>query len=249
MKDFIFTLNEANDQKLCGGKALNLSKMIRHGFNVPGGFVLSANCPKVVDEELKDELMTRFDTLNSEFVAVRSSAQSEDGNQAAWAGQLDSFLNCTRNTFIKCLEKCWDSANSDRVISYAEQHGLAPGKVSVIVQSMIQSEVSGVAFSKHPVSNDPAVVVVEAVFGLGEALVSGLVTPDLYVVIKSNLEVLESFISVQDKKLELKGQSGNKWSSIGRIGSQDKLSNAQLLELTKIVIDLEQYFNYPVDVE
>ncbi len=144
--------------------------------------IMSAEMPTDIQQEIEDT----FKELGAEYVAVRSSATAEDGAENAWAGQLDSFLNTTETTLIENVKKCWASLFTPRAIFYRIEKGLKDSHVSVavVVQKMVESESSGIAFSVHPVTEDPNQLIIEAGWGLGEAIVSGSITPDSYVVEK-----------------------------------------------------------------
>ena len=146
--------------------------------------IMSADMPS----DIKNEIESTFKELGAEFVAVRSSATAEDGAENAWAGQLDSFLNTTEATLIENVKRCWASLFTPRAIFYRIEKGLKDSHVSVavVVQKMVESESSGIAFSVHPVTEDPNQLIIEAGWGLGEAIVSGSITPDSYVVEKED---------------------------------------------------------------
>lgn len=219
--ELILPLSQSSNVKLVGGKAAALQKLISAGFNVPRGFVVTAS----VSDDLRS-VLKEFDRLGVKKVAVRSSAVSEDGANDAWAGQLDTFLEVTRDQLIDMVKACFESANSDRARAYAKQKGVDAGQVAVIIQVMVQAEVGGVAFSVHPVTNNKNQMVIEAVSGLGEKLVSGSVTPDTYVIDKASGKITEKHLS----------------------GAQN-LSAKYLSELNKTVVSIEKLFNFPVDVE
>ena len=122
--------------------------------------ILKAKMPKDIKEEIKKNLRN----LKSQFVAVRSSATAEDSSSAAWAGQLDSFLNTTEETLLANVQKCWASLFTPRAIFYRFEKGLHNSKISVavVIQKMIESEVSGIAFSVHPVTEDRNQLIIEA---------------------------------------------------------------------------------------
>jgi len=165
------------------------------------GLILSA----VMPDDIKQEVQSQFDQLGADYVAVRSSATAEDSASAAWAGQLDTFLNTTQESLLKNVQKCWASLFTPRAIFYRFEQGLENHHISVavVVQKMIQSETSGIAFSVHPVTQDRNQMIIEAGFGLGEAIVSGSVTPDAYVIKKDTLEIIDVNVNVQNKKFVL----------------------------------------------
>src|SRR3989344_4615445 len=147
--------------------------------------------------DIAEDIQKYFKELDCQFVAVRSSATSEDSAEAAWAGQLDSYLNTTEVELLKNVQRCWASLFTPRAIFYRFEKGLRATKISVAVvgQKMVESEVSGIAFSVHPVTQDYNQMIIEAGFGLGEAIVSGQVTPDSYVLQKEPLQIIDKSIS------------------------------------------------------
>ena len=122
--------------------------------------------------------------------------------------------------------------------------------VAVVIQKMVNSEISGVAFSVHPVTKDKNQLIIEAGFGLGEAIVSGSVTPDSYVVDKRDFAIIDINIAEQEKKLVKKLNGGSRWVDIkeSEKGSQ-KLDGQQITVLAKLIVKIENHYGFPVDVE
>jgi phosphoenolpyruvate synthase/pyruvate phosphate dikinase len=249
MVQAIIPLAEATDIQTVGGKASSLGQLIREGFNVPPGFVISTAAALLTTTKLEEQILRAFDTLQSPWVAVRSSGVNEDGTVAAWAGQLDTFLNVDRAHLLKSVQNCQKSAHSDRAMAYAKLQHLSAGTVAVVVQQMVQSEVSGVAFSIHPVIQNPNQLVIEAAYGLGEAVVSGEVTPDTYTLAKQSGKIIEKHLTLQTKQLVQRPDGTTTWQPIKGHGSEQKLPHAQLAELVKNVRKLETFFGFPVDIE
>ncbi len=211
------------------------------------GLILNAGMPTDIAKKIKSE----FKKLNSTYVAVRSSATAEDGSADAWAGQLDSYLNTTQENLLDNVQKCWASLFTPRAIFYRIEKGLHKEKISVavVVQKMIQSEVSGIAFSVHPVTEDPNQLIIEAGYGLGEAIVSGQITPDSYVLHKDNFQIVDKNVNDQRRALK-RSQSGNSWISIPKIKSnKQKLTDKEIVRLAKLVSKIEHHYSFPVDVE
>ena len=207
---------------------------------------------KEMPQEMADAITAAFKKLDAKFVAVRSSATSEDSAAAAWAGQLDTYLNTTERDLLENVKKCWASLFTPRAIFYRFEKGLhgTPISVAVVVQKMIQSEVSGIAFSVHPVTQDYDQMIIEAGFGLGEAIVSGSITPDSYVIEKSNRKILDVNISVQSKGLFRNKAGGNEWRDLPESeGEKQSLADEEVLELSDLVIKIEKHYGFPVDVE
>ncbi|MBI2668305.1 hypothetical protein HYX14_00525 [Candidatus Woesearchaeota archaeon] len=202
-----------------------------------------------MSKKITQEILTAFKKLDVPFVAVRSSATAEDSSIAAWAGQLESYLNTTKENLLENVKKCWASLFTPRAIFYRFEQNLHEQHISVavVVQKMVESEVSGIAFSVHPVTQDKNQLIIEAGFGLGEAIVSGQITPDSYVMEKKNWKIIEKSVSTQTKALYKSKSRGNEWREIS--GSGQKLSDAQIIELSKLVVKIEQHYSFPVDVE
>lgn len=204
----------------------------------------------IISDEVKKEILNAFDRLDTQFVAVRSSATSEDGSESAWAGQLESYLNVQKDNVIDRIKKCWASLFNPRAILYRiKKNDTSEISVAVVVQQMIESEVSGVAFSVNPTNNHSDEVVIEAAYGLGEAIVSGSVNPDNFVVHrKTNL--IHKIVNNQSKKLVKNDHNENVWINLdSSIASMQKIKDKNILELSKTVIDIEDYYGFPVDVE
>lgn len=205
---------------------------------IPGGMVV--------------EIKQSFKELDAKYVAIRSSATAEDSASAAWAGQLDTYLNTTEGNLLENIRKCWASLFTPRAIFYRFEKGLHKDKISVavVVQKMVQSEMSGIAFSVHPVTEDRNQMIIEAGYGLGEAIVSGSVTPDSYVITKNPSEIIDINVSTQTKGLFRNPVGGNEWQDIAEPkASAQVLNHEQILELAELVLKIENHFGFPCDIE
>lgn len=210
--------------------------------------ILQARIP----EPITKEILQAYKKLGAEFVAVRSSATAEDSAHAAWAGQLDSFLNVTEDTVIEHVQKCWASLFTPRAIFYRFEQELHRQKISVavVVQKMVNSESSGIAFSVHPVTEDPNQLIIEAGFGLGEAIVQGAITPDSYVVEKDPTAILDVNVNTQTKALYRGKNGGVEEKTLSEEeGSRQVLEGKQILELANLIMQIEKHYGFPVDVE
>ncbi len=207
--------------------------------------IFSREMPK----DIASEIGEYFKKLGVRYVAVRSSATSEDSASAAWAGQLDSYLNTTEKTLLENVKKCWASLFTPRAIFYRIEKGLHKEKVSVavVIQKMVESEISGIAFSVHPVTQDYNQLIIEVGFGLGEAIVSGQVTPDSYVVEKEPRRIINKNISNQEKGLYRLEKGGNEWKNVQ--GDKQKLSDKEILELSELILRIEKHYGFPCDIE
>jgi len=203
-------------------------------------------------EDLEIEILKEFKKLDVEFVAVRSSATAEDSSVASWAGELESYLNTDKNHVLGNVKKCWASLFTPRAIVYRMEKGMREIKVSVavVIQAMIQSDISGICFTVHPVTKDKNQMIIEAGYGLGEAIVSGQVTPDSYVMHKDNLEIIDINIANQARKIMRKKEGGNHWVEIETDKREiQKLDQEQIVELAKICINIEKHYGFPCDIE
>lgn len=211
------------------------------------GLIDKAEMPK----DLKTEILKEFKKLKAKFVAVRSSATAEDSKVASWAGELETYLNVTEKNVLKSIKKCWSSLFTPRAIFYRFEKKLHKQKVSVavVIQKMVQSEVSGICFTVHPVTKDTNQMVIEAGFGLGEAIVGGLVTPDAYVVHKNDFSILDINVS-QQRMIIIKASKGNVNKTLSPIqGGKQKLTGKQIVELAKICKNIEKHYRHPQDIE
>src|SRR3989338_3108572 len=206
---------------------------------------------KEMPDDIKTEISKCYKKLDCDFVAVRSSATLEDSASAAWAGQLDSYLNTTKQTLLENVKKCWASLFTPRAIFYRFEQKLHKDKVSVavVVQKMIQAEESGVAFSVHPVTQDENHIIIEAGFGLGEAIVSGSITPDSYVVDKQGFNILDINVNEQTKALYKRANGGNKWKELSEKGKKQVLNEKEIIELSKLIVKIENHYGFPCDIE
>jgi pyruvate,water dikinase len=242
MKHFLTFKEISNEQltpDLIGGKANSLVYLYQRNFPVPEGLVITTEFFNLFSEENKPIEFSNQDikTINQYIdecsprglVAVRSSASVEDSSNQSYAGQFDSFLNVEKYNVPKMVKQCWHSMHNLRAQRYARGKNTNL-KMAVIVQKMINSEVSGVAFSTNPVTGDKDSMVIEAVLGSNELLVQGAITPDLYKVSRN--------FTILDKKIIPQTEN-----------HQQKLSDDQIIEIARLVVDVMRIFNTEVDVE
>lgn len=192
------------------------------------------------------------DDLAASKVSVRSSATCEDGTASAWAGQLDTFLDVAPNDVATHVKACWLSIYHPRALAYGVAHGYGHNQfgVAVVVQQMISSEVSGIGFSVHPVTQEPDLRLIEACFGLGEAIVSGAIVPDQFVVRRGAAEIVEATRGDQRRGLFLEADRPEpEWRELGQRGAEAKLTDAQVLEYARLLDQIEAHYGFPVDTE
>jgi pyruvate,water dikinase len=187
-------------------------------------------------------------------VAVRSSATSEDLPDASFAGQQDTYLNVKgEDQLVHYVQKCWSSLYTPRAIFYREEKGFPHEKVliSVGVQKMVDSEVSGVIFTLDPVNGDPSKIIIESCWGLGEALVSGLVRPDRFIVDKGTLQIVHK--EIVPKMVEHVPNLETGLTMQRDVPAERRntasLGDEQVVELARLARDIEDHYQTPQDVE
>ena len=209
-------------------------------------------------EAIASEVKQAYREMGEGLVAVRSSATAEDLPEASFAGQQRTFLDVQgENDVLAAVQGCWASLFESRAIFYRQQQGfdhLSVG-LAVPVQQMIQSEVSGVMFTVEPLTNDRSKIIIEAVYGLGEAIVSGEVTPDQYVIDKASLDIINKQIAKQEWQIVRNQQSHGIKDLITRVTippweqSKQKLSDEEIVALAKLGRRLEGLYQFPQDIE
>ncbi|MHC4314183.1 MAG: PEP/pyruvate-binding domain-containing protein [Planctomycetota bacterium] len=211
----------------------------------------------IIDAPLADTLCQQIEdhyrTLAANHLAVRSSATAEDLPGHSFAGQYDTYLGI--DNFQKCIEavkKCWASLWTDRAYNYRQNNGFEHTAVNmaVIIQSLIAADVSGVLFTADPRYGPCGNIVIEASFGLGQALVSGKVTPDRFVVHRKKLWPL--FHTISEKKIEcvLDGDGTVKEQEVANDRSiAPSLDKKQIKRLAKLARKIEAGFGCPQDIE
>lgn len=209
-------------------------------------------------KDIADSILKAYDSLCAQKkrkaipVAVRSSATAEDLPDASFAGQQDTFLNIGRDMLLKKVQECWSSLFTPRAIAYRKEKGFAHDQVliSVGVQELIESYVSGVMFTMDPVDGDKNKIVINASWGLGEAIVSGSVTPDEFTVDKKNNKIVDKHVFKKERQIVSDKKGSTKWVEIPK-DLQDKpaLTDKQILELAKYSLKIERHYNFPQDIE
>lgn len=226
---------------------INNTKHIENSSKKICKLILNTKFPKDIADEIKKE----FIKLKAPLVAIRSSATAEDSSAASWAGELESYLNTTEKNLLDSVKKCWASLFTSRAIVYRFNKGMSKQKVSVavVVQKMVQSEISGITFTVHPVTANKDQMVIEAGYGLGEAIVGGMVTPDTYIISKKNKKILCKNISKQIIMIS-KSSKGTKEQTVSKIKqSKQKLTDKQIIKLAEICKDIESHYKKPQDIE
>jgi pyruvate, water dikinase len=247
------------DSSLVGGKAANLSRLARMYHRVPDGFCLPVT---VMDEahprELRDEIaqavsdLMACHSLPELVVAVRSSAVDEDGAAASFAGQHETFLNIVGvDSILQAVTRCWESARSERALDYRRKQGLSGAcvQLAVLVQQLVASDVSAVVFSANPITGSRDEIVINASWGLGESIVGGKVTPDTFIVRKSDLAVMERVIA-DKQRMTVSAPHGTREVDVPRfLRKEAALNDERAVEMAKLARTLEGTMEHPVDVE
>jgi pyruvate, water dikinase len=201
---------------------------------------------------LRKKLLSKISDNNHELVAVRSSATAEDLPDASFAGQQATFLNIKGEAaLLDAIRECWASLFEERAIYYRQTKHFDHFKVGIAVpvQRMVESVKSGIMFTIDPTTNNKKMIVIDAIFGLGELIVQGSVTPDHYEVDKAEIKILKKDIHTQDKKM-IKAKIENKIVKLSKNeGSKQKLKEAEILELAKIGKKVENHYFFPQDME
>ncbi len=260
---YLLSPKDINLQTNVGGKAANLKKLVALGYKVPKWVVLSQD---FLSEEVKDKVLPEYrvevpqeilgelseyfgNSAKEKTFAVRSSAVQEDGEQHSFAGQFESFLHVPFNQIREKIKAVWLSANSDRVKAYRTEKGLAAENgMAVLIQEMVEGDVSGVAFGVDPVLYNTDKKVVSAVFGLGEGLVSGDLNADTFTVSKNGIDqniVQKTHAFVKDSSQE------GCVKQVVPIEDQQKpsLVKEQIEAVCQILDELEKSLGEPQDVE
>ena len=247
------------DVALVGGKAANLSRLARLYHRVPDGFCLPVT---VMDEvhplDLRNEIIASISdlmachSLPELVVAVRSSAVDEDRAGASFAGQHETYLNIVgADAILQAVTRCWESARSERALEYRRQQGLSLERLqlAVLIQQLVASDVSAVVFSANPITGSRDEIMINASWGLGESIVGGTVTPDTFIVRKSDLAITSRTIA--DKQhMTVSVPDGTREVDVPRfLRKQASLSDGQAAELAQLALTLETTMGYPVDVE
>ncbi len=273
MKEKLVFFNEINKDMvgLVGGKGANLGEMTQAGFPVPNGFCVTTEVysdfvngvdlngldaqqsqeqlrsmplPNYLPEMLNVAL-EKFDS--DTLFSVRSSATAEDLPFASFAGQQDTYLNVPVGGLEEAIRNCFASLYTERAVEYRKKNNVEKAMMCVIVQRMVFSEASGILFTADPVSGKRHIEIIDAGFGLGEALVSGLVTPDHYSYNKKKSAIVERKISIKKFAILPLKNGGTVTKEIN--SAKQVLSNTQIKDLAQWGEKLEQHYGAPQDVE
>lgn len=250
----------SKDPALVGNKAASLGRLAGR-WPVPPGFCLPLELHGVLTgleavertQALETIVSPRYEMLASkgEPVAVRSSSVDEDSESVSFAGQYRTVLGADGvQAVCEAVLACYESAETDRIQAYRQEHGLSEGSpMGVLVQQLVTAEVSGVAFSTNPITGDDSEVMINASWGLGSAVVDGLVTPDVYTVAKEGLSVTTRHAADKDVKVVAARGAVEEEPVEAGLRSELSLGDGQCREVGEMIVELENEMGWPVDVE
>lgn len=204
--------------------------------------------------KIQEIIVLAYQKLDVSSIAIRSSAQDEDSAQYSFAGQNSSFLFIeTENDVLLKIKECWASAFSERSLFYRFTHNISLRNTlnfGVVFQKMVESEKSGVTFTQDPINKNKNQIVINSLYGMGEALVSGLLEPDMYFIDKETKNLDQKTLSNKYSKLIKNEFHELVQESIG-ITQQNvsSLNESEINELSQLAESLENHFNYPQDIE
>lgn len=186
------------------------------------------------------------------LVAIRSSATAEDLPEASFAGQQETYLNIRGEvSLLKHIKFCWASLFGERSIYYRYQKKFSHDKVGLaaVVQKMVESDKSGIAFTVDPISGNKRTMVIEAIYGLGEYIVGGKVNPDHYEIDKQSLVILKKQVAPQKIKLTKKGRANKEVIVTKNQQNQQKLSDEEIIKVAITIAEIEKHYYFPQDIE
>ena len=216
-------------------------------------------------KEISSEVLEAYHKLSQRFkkdavyVAVRSSATAEDLPEASFAGQQETYLDVYGDDdLLENVRKCWASLWTARATFYRAKQGFDHRKVylSAVIQKMVNSKTSGVMFTANPVTNDRREIMINGAWGLGEAVVSGAVSPDEYIVEKGTWKIKEKYIAKKEVMYVRNPETG-KGTVLVKVADflgpewveKQVLTEEQIIEVAKIGARIEEHYQYPQDIE
>ena len=238
----LLKVTDVNDTAQLENSSRKIQKMVTTGF---------------ISKEVASDIIASYKKLSGRFkqslVAVRTSATAEDMPDSSFAGMGTTLLNVKGEAnLLHAVRECWASLFTARSIYYRVTNKIPHEKVkiSVVVQKMVQSEVSGVMFSIDTVKNDKDRIIIESVWGLGEMIVQGSVVPDTYIVQKDTFSILSKEISDQKVQLVRTSSGENKEKEVPiKIRDKQKITDKDIVDLAKLADKLQKHYYFPQDSE
>jgi rifampicin phosphotransferase len=256
--------DSAIDPSLLGGKGAGLWRLLKNGLPVPPVFCLTTEAYDVWlragrPDELPIALRIEVDAAVKRLAAdagrnvrfaVRSSATGEDSSVASFAGQLQTRLNVAPIDVPTAIMEIWRSLDRATVAAYRKHLGIAAGRVAVLIQVLVPAESSGVVFTADPLTGESGRLIVNGAWGMGEAIVDGLVTPDHWVVDRASGRILEARIAEKDLMVVPSSSSGTTLvATIAENVARPILSETQIGEVVALALRAEVLAGTPQDVE
>lgn len=254
---------DTDDATRTGGKAANLARLMAI-HPVPPGFCLAASAhdrwAKAVEGRFPEDFTALVEAAYTELgarcgvkdpvVAVRSSAIDEDGAGASFAGIYITCLNVRGlDKVLRAIARCWASAEDSRVAAYRQKNGLSGVGVAVLVQELVAADSAAVVFSRNPTTGAADEVVINANYGLGESIVSGIATPDTWQLRRPELS-FTSFQLGHKEQMTVLAEEGTRQIAVLRtLKARPCLAEAQVRELGRLALRLEETMGWPVDIE
>lgn len=217
-----------------------------------GAIIRNAFEASPIPAEIESAVVTAYRQLGAGLVAIRSSATAEDLPQAAFAGQQDTYLNIQGEAAIlNAVRRCWASLWTDRAIAYRERQRVDQNTVrlAVVVQRMVAADVAGVMFTANPVTGERGEVVIDANPGLGEAIVSGLVTPDHFMLDKRTGKIKERSLGRREVVVWALPGGGTEHAQGSSLIGSPTLTDQTLTEMAYMGAAIERHFGRPQDIE
>jgi phosphoenolpyruvate synthase/pyruvate phosphate dikinase len=213
----VLPLGAAGAAEAVGGKAAGFAILAAAGLDFPDGVVLSAaahrharavgwTAGKPIPDTTSTAVNDALRLVPGEAFAVRSSAVAEDGASASFAGQFETIVGVAREDVAAAIAECWGSAENGRALAYRTGERLEHA-MAVIVQPLVDADVSGVVVTVDPITGDERTLLVNASFGLGEAVVSGLVTPDEYRIARADASIVAATVAAKELEI-VRGSNG-----------------------------------------
>jgi phosphohistidine swiveling domain-containing protein len=259
MSDMVKSFDQLTPERQshAGGKGGTLARLYQDGYPVPDGFVILPTA--FVEDQLTPEAWTEVQvhlrrlrgTGGKITFAVRSSAMSEDSAQASFAGEFETVLNVQTDPEIRdAIHTVYHSRQSERVKAYSEAQGMTTAhEVAVIVQLLVRADSSGVLFTANPVTGRRDEAMISASWGLGEAIVSGVVTPDTLIVDKATGRVITRETADKQVMTVLLGNATEERPTPETSRRAPVLSDAQAAELVQLGAQIEALYGMPMDIE
>lgn len=251
--------DDCHHDAVVGGKAASLSRLaslhtVPHGFAIPALPALQTCVPEALAPMIVHAYRALGDRCGASHpaVAVRSSALDEDGSDASFAGQHDTYLNIHgTDEVLDAVQRCVRSAVSPEALAYRQERGLplVDVRIAVLVQLLVASDVSAVVFSANPVTGSRDEVMINANWGLGESIVAGSVTPDTFVVEKQGLEVTWRDIASKERMTVMTDIGTIDVDVPEELRTASSLDDDQVRAMTSLALKLERAVGYAVDIE